>query len=79
MAVDNQIYEIIRGNRQGDDRIIAAVKDPMNKSLNIDWNTTKNPLIPNEEFVNKRHAYFIIHPPFFVLNFQISDKKGMYS
>ena len=30
MAVGNQIYEIIRGNRQGDDRIIAAVKDPMN-------------------------------------------------
>ena len=56
MAVGNQIYEIIRGNRQGDDRIIAAVKDPMNKSLKIDWNTTKTPLIPNEEFVNQRHG-----------------------
>ena len=34
-----------------------AIKDPMNVSLKIDWNTTKNPLIPNEEFLNKRKLF----------------------
>ena len=37
-----------------------AIKDPMNVSLKIDWNTTKNPLIPNEEFFNKRKLNLIL-------------------
>ena len=90
-AVGNQIYEIIRGHRSADERLIKgfvhqkgqisrsnrvkmsvfsvkclklmnmteAIKDPMNVSLKIDWNTTKNPLIPNEEFFNKRKLFHI--------------------
>ena len=39
------------------DEHYPAIKDPMNVSLKIDWNTTKNPLIPNEEFLNKRKLF----------------------
>ena len=49
-----------------------AIKDPMNVSLKIDWNTTKNPLIPNEEFLNKRKL-FHTSGSFKILDFEIFD------
>ena len=49
-----------------------AIKDPMNVSLKIDWNTTKNPLIPNEEFLNKRKL-FHTSSSFKILDFEIFD------
>ena len=49
-----------------------AIKDPMNVSLKIDWNTTKNPLIPNEEFLNKRKL-FNTSGRFKILDFEIFD------
>jgi len=40
----------------------------MNVSLKIDWNTTKNPLISNEEFFNKRK---IFHTNSYVLSHKL--------
>ena len=50
-ALNNQIYQIIRGHRATDDYKLA--KDELCRTLNIDWNTTRAPLVPDEEFINK--------------------------
>ena len=52
-ALNNQIYQIIRGHRaNGEDYKLA--KDELTRTLGIDWNTTRAPLIPDEEFINTR-------------------------
>ena len=75
-ALNNQIYQIIRGHRATDDYKLA--KDELCRTLNIDWNTTRAPLVPDEEFINKARVNTVRLDKFQLLKFVCLKSHILY-